>query len=191
MGSKERKIREKADMKARILDAALNIAIKDGLQAVTIRRISQTIEYTTSIVYQHFESKDKLLSELTNSGFRTLYLEGMKVLSEDLTPQEQLLKLSLVSWDFACKNTELYSLMFSMGKPVNENAVKGISIAKDIIIKLIGKSGTEADLLVLNWNCLRHGCINMLMRNKKQKSTINAREIFIQFVNRFILSIKC
>lgn len=101
---------------ARILDAALSIAIKDGWQAVTIRRISQKIEYTTSIVYQHFESKDKLLEELTRSGFRTLYLEGMKVLSENIAPKEQLLKLSLVSWDFACKNTELYSLMFRKGK---------------------------------------------------------------------------
>jgi AcrR family transcriptional regulator len=182
-------MREKEDMKARILDAALNIAIIEGWQAVTIRRISQSIEYTTSIVYQHFGSKEKLLNELTDRGFRTLFLEGKKVFSENLAPEEQLLKLSLVSWDFACSNTELFTLMFSRGKPVDENAVKGISMVKDLFIKLTGKKGAAVDLLVLNWNCLRHGCINLLMNNT-QKLNIKPREIYIQFVNRFISSIK-
>jgi AcrR family transcriptional regulator len=190
MGHKERKIREKADMKARILDAALKIAIANGWQAVTIRGISQAIEYTTSIVYGHFESKEALLRELTNSGFRMLYLEGEKVLSENLAPAEQLLKLSLVTWDFALNNAELFRLMFSNGQPVDENATRGIALVKDIFIKLTGKKGRDADLLVLNWNCLRHGCINILMQFNKGKSAINQREIFIQFINRFISSIK-
>ncbi len=56
MGHIERKKREQQITRNSILKAALDIANAEGWQAVTIRKISESIEYTTSIVYSHFEN---------------------------------------------------------------------------------------------------------------------------------------
>ena len=46
MGHIERRLRAKEEMKQSILDAAREIAAKEGWQAVTIRKIADKIEYS-------------------------------------------------------------------------------------------------------------------------------------------------
>jgi AcrR family transcriptional regulator len=190
MGHFERKIRDKENIKNSILKAALDIAIAEGWQAVTIRRISDEIEYTTSIVYGHFESKDALLREITNNGFITLNQELEKVLSKEMDPKKQLLQLSLINWDFALNNKELYKLMFNFGKPSNENAIRGIDLIKEIFAKITGKRKKTLDSMMLNWICLRRGAINMIMEFQGDELDLKKlRELYIEFMERFISSL--
>lgn len=121
----------------------MDIAIAEGWQTVTIRRISEAIEYTTSIIYEHFENKEALLNEISINGFRSLYQQGEKILSEDLEPGVQLLKVSLNNWDFALNNRELYYLMFSLKKPSDEYSLKGMDVIKEIFVKLTDKNENE------------------------------------------------
>jgi len=186
----ERKIRDKENTKNSILKAALDIANSEGWQAVTIRRISEKIEYTTSIVYEHFESKEALLREITNSGFRTLYQQFEKTFSKKSDPKKQLIQLSLINWDFAINNKELYHLMFSLERPSNENVTRGMTLIKDVFAKLTGKKKDEVDTLILNWVCLRQGAINLMLDFKDDELDVkNPRELYIEFIERFISSI--
>ena len=190
MGHLVRKLRDKENIKQSILNAALEIAIAEGWQAVTIRRISEEIEYTTSIVYGHFESKEALLLEITNTGFISLNQEFEKVLSKEMDPKKQLLQLSLINWDFAINNKELYKLMFNFGKPSNENAIRGMNLIKEIFMKLTGKSKNKVDSLILNWICLRRGAINMILEFQGDELYMKKhRELYIEFIERFISSI--
>jgi AcrR family transcriptional regulator len=125
------------------MKAALDIAIAEGWQTVTIHRISEAIEYTTSIIYEHFENKEALLNEISINGFRSQYQQGEKILSEDLEPGVQLLKVSLNNWDFALNNRELYYLMFSLKKPSDEYSLKGMDVIKEIFVKLTDKNENE------------------------------------------------
>ena len=78
MNHVERKLREKEKIKQNILDAARDIAAKEGWHAVTIRKIANKIEYTPPIVYEHFENKEDLFKELIYMGFRLLKKEFEK-----------------------------------------------------------------------------------------------------------------
>jgi len=190
MGHLERKIRDKENIKNSILKAALDIAIAEGWQAVTIRRISEQIEYTTSIVYGHFESKEALLSEITNTGFISLNREFEKILSKEMDPKKQLLHLSLINWDFALSNKELYKLMFNFGKPSNLNAIRGKDLMKEIFAKITGRNKKTIDSIVLNWICLRRGAINMIMEfHGDELDMKKLRKLYIEFMERFISSI--
>jgi AcrR family transcriptional regulator len=60
-------------------------SIAEGWQAVTIRRISEAIEYTTSFVYSHFENKDALLNEIMTNGFNQMYALSEKALKTTKT----------------------------------------------------------------------------------------------------------
>ncbi len=69
MGSKQRRQRERQELRQAILAAARDIAAREGWQAVTIRKVAEAIEYTPPIIYEYFASKEALLFELLREGF--------------------------------------------------------------------------------------------------------------------------
>jgi Transcriptional regulator len=185
----ERKQREKDNLKKSLLKAALDIAIAEGWEAVTIRRIADAVEYTTSVVYGHFENKDALLMEIAEMGFKQLYECSIKVVNENEDPKKQLLAISLANWDFAMANKELYSLMFNYKKPTGTASIIGMELVESVFERLTGKRNEEMQKLFLNWKCLRRGCISLSMEFKEHDENINPRELFIEFMERFIVSI--
>ena len=98
------------------------------------------------MIYEHLENKEALLNEIFINGFRSQYQQGEKILSEDLEPGVQLLKVSLNNWDFALNNRELYYLMFSLKKPSDEYSLKGMDVIKEIFVKLTDKNENELDI---------------------------------------------
>lgn len=69
MGIKERKKREKEDLRKKILDAAAEILISEGIEKCTIRKVASRIEYSPRTVYLYFRDKDHLLREIIEKGF--------------------------------------------------------------------------------------------------------------------------
>jgi AcrR family transcriptional regulator len=189
MGHIERKQREKENIKKSIINAALNLAIKEGWQSVTIRRIAESIEYTTSIVYGHFESKEALLLEIMDQGFHQLYALSDQALKEEMEPKNQLFTISLLHWDFALANKELYNLMFNINRPSGNMAFQGMNLIEEVFAKLTGETIEKIKSLILNWICLRRGCINLLLEFKEHDEYLNPRELYIEFIERFITSI--
>ena len=189
MGHTERKQREKENLKKNLMKAALDIATIDGWEAVTIRRIADAVEYTTSVVYANFKSKDALLFEIIEQGFQQLYNITMKALNENDDPKSQLIAISLANWDLAMANKELYQLMFNFKKPSGSTAFKGMNIIESVFEKLTGQPNNKVKKLIINWICLRRGCINLLLEFREHDEDIDPRELFIEFMERFITSI--
>ncbi|MDP4206471.1 MAG: TetR/AcrR family transcriptional regulator [Bacteroidota bacterium] len=195
MGHIERKLREKENVRNSILAAARKIATAEGWHAVTIRKIADAIEYTAPIVYEHFENKSDVIRELVISGFKMLYDEVEKAQATESDPEKLLMQLSLIHWDFAFNNTDLFQLMFSLERPVpNEAALAAMHMIKDIFMKITKKSESEVEEIIFNWVCLLNGSVATVMRFKdtphSHMRTLNeSRELYIGFINRFIKSI--
>jgi AcrR family transcriptional regulator len=107
--SSRRRERERREMRARLLDAAREIAAEEGWPAVTIRRIADRLEYASPILYQHFSGKDALLLELVDIGFREL--NDMFAAARQAPPERVLQTLALTYWRFAFSAPELYQAM--------------------------------------------------------------------------------
>ncbi len=69
MGIQERKEREKEQLRQKILDAAAEILISQGIEKCTIRKVAASIEYSPRTVYLYFQDKDHLLREIIERGF--------------------------------------------------------------------------------------------------------------------------
>lgn len=69
MGIQERKEREKEELRQKILDAAADILISQGIEKCTIRKVASSIEYSPRTVYLYFRDKDHLLQEIIEKGF--------------------------------------------------------------------------------------------------------------------------
>jgi AcrR family transcriptional regulator len=196
MGYIERKKREQQNIRDSILNAAINIAKSQSWSAVTIRRIAEAIEYTPPIVYEYFQNKDDLIREIIILGFRKLREKGEEHTLTSKDPKEHLLALSIAHWEFAFENEELYLLMFSLERRLpNDEAEKGMIRIKGIIGQVSGKEGRELEAVIFNWVCLLNGTIGMIMQFDKpehpfeDKFSISSRDLYIQFMQRFINSI--
>lgn len=116
MGPIERRAREREEIRSRILDAAREMFVSEGYEAVTMRRIADRIEYSPTAIYFHFKDKEALLRELCETDFRRL-AEVFTSIAKVADPIERLRKAGLAYIDFATKYPNHYRLMFMTPHP--------------------------------------------------------------------------
>jgi AcrR family transcriptional regulator len=116
MGTKERRAREREEIRTVILDAAREMFATEGYEAVTMRRIAEKIEYSPTAIYFHFRDKDTLMKELCVADFLTLAHQLTKI-AQIKDPFEQLRRTGLAYVDFGMQNPNHYRLMFMTPHP--------------------------------------------------------------------------
>jgi AcrR family transcriptional regulator len=128
MGAKERRERIKQATRQGILDGARQIAKQEGWAALTIRKLAEHIEYSPSIVYEYFASKDEILLALLHEGFRGL-AEAMRRAQQSASDaQQQVLRISEAYWQFARDNPDLYQVMHGLGGVALDNTARAEAV---------------------------------------------------------------
>ena len=61
MGTIERRERERQELRTKILDAARELFVDEGYEAVTMRKIAERIEYSPTAIYLHFRDKKAVM----------------------------------------------------------------------------------------------------------------------------------
>lgn len=120
MGISERRLRQKQEVRCKIMATAWQIVQEEGWQALSIRKIADAIEYSVPVVYDHFESKEWILIEFARDGFRLLVKKMQLAKNKHTDPAEQLKAIADAYWNFAFKNKEYYQVMFGLGIPCSE-----------------------------------------------------------------------
>lgn len=115
MGPRERREREREEIRTRILDAARELFASEGVESVTMRRIADRIEYSPTAIYFHFKDKDALLSELCDCDFRE-FAHGFTEIAKIPDPVERLRAAGYAYVDFGLSHPSHYRLMFMTPK---------------------------------------------------------------------------
>ena len=115
MGISERRQREKKELREDIVCTAWQMVLKDGWQALSIRKIAEAIEYSVPVIYDHFENKEAILLEFSKKGFRMLSDKIIEAKEQHQNPSDQIKAMADAYWDFALNNIEHYQLMFGIG----------------------------------------------------------------------------
>ncbi|MEC7838734.1 MAG: TetR/AcrR family transcriptional regulator [Chlamydiota bacterium] len=114
MGIKERREREKQYVRTMIMKIVNQIVSEEGWGGVTIRKIAEEIEYSPPIIYEHFDSKEALLYELTKEAYGKL-VKSFKSKYSDLTdPRETIHKLCENAYDFSIANKGYAKAIFGL-----------------------------------------------------------------------------
>ncbi len=129
MGITDRKLRQKEEVRASILDTAWEMVVTEGWHSFSIRKIADAIEYSVPVIYSHFENKDAILLEFNRKGFQLLSEVMAEAKKGKDEPAEQIRAMGRAYWDFAFKNKEYYQLMFGLGIPTCEAVSKIPAIA--------------------------------------------------------------
>jgi len=163
----ERRTRQKAEIRQRILDAARQIAREKDWNAVTIRSIADAIDYTPPIVYEHFENKEDVLLNIVKEGHAENRQTFNSILNMDLSAEEKIVRLSLVQWKFAHERPEVFRLMHNPERMAQQREMvkEGMQEAKQKIESLFREVSPNTENIgevIFNWFCLMHGYINLI-----------------------------
>ena len=115
MGVRERRDRERQELRTASLDAAREIAATEGWPAVTIRKVAEKIEYSPPTIYEYFDSKEAILAEEMREGFRLLLADLEAARDAHSDPRQRLRAMGRAYWDFVWKYPELYQVCSGLG----------------------------------------------------------------------------
>ena len=130
MGIIDRKIRQKEKVRASILRSARKTMLSEGWQCLSIRKISDGIEYSIPVIYSHFENKEAILSELQREGFAILDKKLKEVKAGHADPAGRIREMGRSYWDFAVANRSYYQLMFGLCVSASQGIYKIQAIAE-------------------------------------------------------------
>ena len=176
MGILERRLRQKVEVKTSILQAAWQLVLEEGWQALSIRKIADAIEYSAPVIYSHFENKDAILLEFIKEGFRQLTEEIIRQRDSQPEASQQLEAIAQGYWSFAFEHKEYYQLMFGLGIPACEtvNQVTEMKEFSDVLISVIQEAISNSNQPQVDaflkfhtyWSIL-HGLVSIQMIDRK------------------------
>lgn len=171
MGPRERREREREEIRTRILDAARELFANEGVESVTMRRIADRIEYSPTAIYFHFRDKDALLAELCDCDFRA-FAHGFIAIAQIPDPVERLRAAGQAYVSFGLNNPSHYRLMFMTPKTTESTLAKGnpeedaYAFLKVIVVELMEQGRfrdgiTDVDLASqVIWSAV-HGLVSL------------------------------
>ncbi|MEP7001150.1 MAG: TetR/AcrR family transcriptional regulator [bacterium] len=116
MGTLERRARARDTIRTRILDAARDLFVQNGIEAVTMRAIAKRIEYTPTTIYHHFRDKHALLVDLCQRDMGSL-VQAFQRIGRIEDPADRLRRLGMAYVDFAVDYPSHYRFIFMTPKP--------------------------------------------------------------------------
>jgi AcrR family transcriptional regulator len=115
MGVKERQARHREELREKILDAARELLVRDGVEQVSMRKIAKKINYTATTLFHHFPNKDALLLAVCEADFLALRRSFEKI-AAIADPLERLRSMGTAYVTFALEHPSHYRLMFMTPK---------------------------------------------------------------------------
>jgi AcrR family transcriptional regulator len=117
MTVKERRAREKAELREEILDAARELFVREGYENFSMRRLAEKIEYSPTTIYLYFKDKAELLFALCEETFSKLVQQLETIASLATDPLEGLRAGMLAYVDFGLKHPSNYLVTFVLPHP--------------------------------------------------------------------------
>ena len=118
MGVKERKERQKLEMKDLILQSAHQLFLDKGFEEVSIRNIAEAIEYSPATIYLYFKDKNEIFYALHGEAFKKFNIHVASIISIK-DPLERLFALGEKYMEFAFSFPKYYDIMFIMQAPMD------------------------------------------------------------------------
>jgi len=157
------------DTKTKILDAASELFLQGGSNALSVRAISKRAGMSTIGIYSHFQGKQGILDALYIEGFERVS-EAMDVLEPDSIPREAVLQASRNYLDVAEKYEAHNRLIFGESdgsyvpsKPAQEIGAKAFFSLVKVVATLLPEETTlekKQDAALQIWS-LMHGFISL------------------------------
>ena len=195
MGIKQRRERERQEIRQSILSAAREIATEEGWQAVTTRKVAERIEYSPSALYKYFEDKEDILHTIMIQGLQRMVAALERITAQEHRPSERLQQIAATYWDFAWHHPTVYQLMFDLKGKIHE--IEEAKAAFQVVRAAIEEWSQVNDVMMsdldqaveMMWATM-HGFVALTLAQYIPGGSTRAKETLIQAVSDLLLGWK-
>lgn len=174
----------------RILEATQALLLEQGIDGLSIRKLSHRCGYSAPTIYHHFGDKQGLIDALLEQRFREL-LDRMEAIPHSGDPAEHLRAMSNAFVSFAAEHPEHYRLLMSPreGDPV-PSATAARALVRDDLEALRARGDLATDDLDAAFDVLwavLHGVITLRLDAGSQVDADRLQELAFDVVDAGLL----
>jgi AcrR family transcriptional regulator len=111
MGTTERRARHRGKLRRKILDAARELFVADGYEAVTMRTVAEVIEYSPTTIYGYFPDKHSLVATLCDEDWQH-FTQSVRPVTASPDPLQRLRRFGTAYVEFALSHPHQYRFLF-------------------------------------------------------------------------------
>ncbi|MBL1230873.1 TetR/AcrR family transcriptional regulator [Enterococcus sp. BWB1-3] len=140
MNSRERREREKTVIENKIFDVAVAIILAEGIEKLSIRKISGKIGYAPATIYNYYENKEEILNHISYTVYLEVVEEVKKTVevSSHLQPNELIRMCSLIFIYTMMKYPEKFKAIMMTSPKIEDEKMEednqGIGILQQLIL---------------------------------------------------------
>jgi AcrR family transcriptional regulator len=129
---------ERETMRQRLSDAATAIYREQGVEAVSFRKLAESVGLSHTLPYLYFDNKDALLARMRQDGVARfgVYLHGREQTGE--APQQRLTALIAGFLDFVREHPADYQLIFSTHQPPPDRYPELLAARREVFDHIVG-----------------------------------------------------
>lgn len=88
--TKERQLKKQEEIRNSILETAREIIAREGVAGLSIRKITNAIEYSPAIIYHYFKDKNEIVETLVEEGYRKILTSIQQVEKNEEEPEQEI-----------------------------------------------------------------------------------------------------
>lgn len=131
MEKKEHQLRKQEETKKKILDVAESIISQEGFNGLSIRKITNALDYSPGIIYHYFKDKSEIIETLVGEGYDRILAAVNSVKCNEAEPEKEIKEVFVNYIKAALESSEYYKAIMLSNDPsiLNRTALleKGIS----------------------------------------------------------------
>jgi AcrR family transcriptional regulator len=165
--NRDRRAERREATRREILDAAWQIARRDGLSAITLREVGELVGMRAPSLYSHFESKNAIYDAMFAESWRDL-VTAFEAVRFPTAPREALLAEAEAFFDFATEDLARHQLMNQRTMPdfePSEQAYAAAVGAYDRLRASMREKGVRKQSDLDLWTALLAGAVNQQHAN--------------------------
>ena len=109
----KRKENEREARKHLIMDGALSVFKKNGIDGATMGQIASEAGFGTASIYYYFPKKEDVFSEIMVKGWTKLWISCESTIESKDSPKEKFLSILNIVANHILKDQNLYSFLFT------------------------------------------------------------------------------
>jgi AcrR family transcriptional regulator len=189
------------DLKNALIEAGADILSKEGVSALTLRKVAQKAGVSHAAPYAHFADKQALIAAISTEGYKKLYEQIAQVAAQYRSdPLRRFVEASWAYVQYALDEPDQFKVTLSgmIEKEQDypafvETARQTFNLVVDIVTQCqaagILRKGA-ADLTAVSAWALIHGFVTLLMEHQISHTVLDrftVREMFIFTLNQIAL----
>ncbi len=180
----------------KITGAARRLLDKEGIDAVTMRRVAQAAGITPMAIYRHHRNRAALLNALADEGFQELAarLAGKRFIGRI---DQRLAKMAEIYLEQALPNPHLFELMFLKPRPGARRYPRdfkaGRSPTASLMVEAVREGMESGDFreddpweIVFEMGALSHGLIMLFLGGRMSQNPADFSALYRRSFRRYI-----